>query len=157
MIVFAVDPGLEAGLCRWNSEVGYAVDAFTYMEASGFEIIDAIDGEISRARRQNPMRSFAIVAERYTIGQRTLKMSRQYEALEMIGCLRWIAHRHTTSFTLQSRADKSRVSDADLRRMGLWIPDKTHAMDARRHMLVYVASHYPQSDIMRQLAGTIKI
>lgn len=151
-IVFAIDPGYEAGMVRWNTEVGSGIDAFTFMEKSAWEIVDAIESEM---RNASPVRSFVIVCERFT--QQSMKITRQYEALEMIGALRWIARRHLSGFVLQSRADKSRVDDCTLKEFGFWQPSKPHMMDAARHMFVFIAGYFSQHDIMRRVAGTIKI
>lgn len=152
-IVFTVDPGYDAGMVRWNTEVGAGIDAFTFMEESAWKVVDAIEDEMRNAAKSNPTRSFVIVCERFT--QQSMKMTRQYEALEMIGALRWIAHKYHAGFVLQSRADKSRVNDNVLKLFGFWQPSKGHMMDAARHMFVFISQYHSQHDIMRRVAGMI--
>ena len=148
MKVWAVDPGLEAGAVNWNTEWHSYRDSYEFfpMQAPAYDILERIDRDLNGGPA-------VIVVERFV--QQSLKHTRQYDALEMIGALRWIASRYGATFVLQSRSDKARVPDDTLRALGVWDPQHPDAMDAFRHLLIYVARAYPQHSLMRRLAGRI--
>jgi hypothetical protein len=67
----------------------------------------------------------------------------QYEALEVIGALRYLCHRYRVPFHLQGRADRFRVSVTALRELDWWTVGKPHAQDAARHLYVGCVRHDP--------------
>lgn len=79
-----------------------------------------------------------VVCERFTIGPQTLKMSRQHDAIEIIGAARWMTQRHGAGFKLQDPATAKRMCSNDaLRSNGLWHRGgHGHANDASRHLVV---------------------
>lgn len=82
-------------------------------------------------------RSCIIHCESYTITARTTKLSRQYDALYVIGALRWQAQHWGAMFKLQDPAvAKKMASNSLLRKRDFWTPAKEHANDAARHMVV---------------------
>jgi len=76
------------------------------------------------------------VVERYTITQRTIKLSRQSDALEVTGALRYLAHAYGgREIVLQQPADVMRLFTNDrLKELGWYVPGKEHACDALRHL-----------------------
>jgi hypothetical protein len=144
MIIHAIDPGKTAGYIRWTE--GYA-DPWSMWQDDALYVVREL------ARNLKTMDNHCVIVERYT--QQSLRMTPQYDALEMIGALRYLAWDNGVKFELQSRADKSRVPNDVLRKHGLWRPNEPHMMDAARHCLIAIARHRPQSGIMMQLAGKI--
>lgn len=147
MIIIAVDPGKTAGFCMWREG---DVSKWTQYELPATSALWHVEQSLVASVREEVI----VVAERFTFT--SLNHSREYDALEMIGALRYLAWKANKSFELQSRADKSRVSNQLLRKHGLQYPDgEGHAADAARHALVAIARHRPQSAIMQQIAGRI--
>lgn len=46
---------------------------------------------------------------------------------------------------------KAFVMDDHVKRMGLWVPGQRHAMDARRHLLYYMATKMRRVDILKMM------
>ena len=83
-----------------------------------------------------------VVAERYTISQRTLRLSRQPDALYVIGGLVFLSQLHDKPMLLQNPSDAMLAfSDDVLRAMGAfsWVRGP-HTRDALRHGLLYLRS-----------------
>jgi hypothetical protein len=96
----------------------------------------------------NGVHEVSVVAERFTIGPQTMKMSRQHDALEVIGAVRWMTQRHHAPFELQDPATAKRmVSNVSLKEAGFWSRgSKGHGHDAARHLLVLLVKngwYYP--------------
>ena len=132
MRVLAVDPGGTTGWVIWSDEVSLQADG-SHIELWGedeFEtFIDLLDDE--------PCSELdAILAERYTITPNTIKKSRQYEALELIGVLRAEAYRRNIPFVLQQQ-NPPFCTDAKLRVCGLYVPGD-HGRSAARQLLLYL-------------------
>lgn len=87
-----------------------------------------------------------VVAERFTINQRTVRNTQAPWSLEVIGAVRYVTglQPFPVPFELQSPADaKTFATDAKLRERGWWTPGKPHANDAARHALLAIARHSP--------------
>lgn len=141
MIIWAVDPGLIAGAALYESNT----DSIEWFEGRAVHILE-------RMSTMCHVRRALIVAERFTFTSQ--KMTRQYDALEMIGALRWIAYQTISDFELQSRSLKSRVSNQMLRAAGLWDPaHPDDAMDAVRHLVIALHRHRPETAM--RLTGRI--
>lgn len=81
-----------------------------------------------------------IVCESYTVTPRTIKLTREYSALEIIGTLRYIAGMHGKRFKLQPPASaKNFMTNDRLRSLGWWRPGEDHARDALRHLGLFLA------------------
>lgn len=79
-----------------------------------------------------------VAAERYLITTRTTRLTRQYDALDVLGALRYLCAIELVHLTLQSPADaKAAFADAKLKRLGVWDSVRGgHARDALRHALL---------------------
>lgn len=122
--MLAVDPGGTTGFACWTEG-----EAPWVSEAKPMEFLDFAEEWVS-------LRDVLIVCERFTIGPQSLRMSRQYDALEQIGALRWIAHRHGADFALQAPADVKRfVSNDLLKSLGWYTVGADHGRDATRHLV----------------------
>lgn len=144
-LYIAVDPGKTSGIaaCWYN---GTSVDAMTGHELARQETCDFVWGALTTY--VDSPRQLHVVAERFTIGPQTMKMSRQHDALEIIGVVRWMTQKHGASFELQDPATAKRmVSNDALRRAGFWCRGGGgHANDAARHLMVLLVRngwYYP--------------
>ena len=146
MRVLAADPG---GTTGWAY---YADGAVTAGQDEFASFTDIVDGWCS-VHSTDPKRKGVpdvIVAERFLITPQTAKLSQQSTALEIIGFLRYVAHREGIPFVLQTPADAKRFAqvgsdkDARLERVG-WLKkpkaQNDHANDALRHLLLYTVKN----------------
>lgn len=146
MRVLAVDPGGTTGWAYWaDGSVAAGQDEF---EA----FTDVVDGWCACNSRESTRRTApdVIVAERFTINQQTIRHSQQTTALEVIGFLRYVAHREGVPFVLQTPADAKRFAqvgsskDARLDKLGWTKKPKVqwdHANDALRHLCLYLVKN----------------
>lgn len=87
-----------------------------------------------------------VVSERFVISAGTVRKGRGDVnwSIESIGALRFMCQKQAAKFELQNANDAmSFAFDDRLRTIGWWNPGKGHANDAARHMLLYIARHYP--------------
>jgi hypothetical protein len=78
------------------------------------------------------------VCESYIITPITAKLSRQYDALNIIGMLRYFSVSDNKPLHLQTPASaKGFTNDGKLRYIGWYETGKPHAMDAARHMFLW--------------------
>lgn len=127
MRVLAIDPGGTTGWATW---VGGSVHW------------GQIPGGIGSAREVvNLMRSIdTLVIERYTISERTTKYSRQSDALELTGAMKYVAQSGNVPVIMQQPAEAKRIfTDERLRQFGWWARGEEHARDALRHLGLYLA------------------
>jgi hypothetical protein len=81
-----------------------------------------------------------IVIERFTITQRTVQSARQYDALEITGVLKYLAHIYDVETRIQQPADVMRLfSDDKLKALQYYEKGKPHANDALRHLCYTMA------------------
>lgn len=128
--VLAVDPGKTTGwaLAEFDTQatpVSGQDDAMPFLELAE-----------AWAERNGP--GLTLVVEKFTITAATLKKTRETDALDVIGALRWFSHRYNCPMVLQTPAEaKSFATDGRLRAVGLWVPGQDHARDACRHLLLH--------------------
>lgn len=134
-LIIGVDPGKETGLA-WLID-----DEFSHMDLPALAACDKIAWLVSGCGAQRPT---IIAAERYNITQRTVKMTRQYEAFEVIGACRWIAHVHRTSFVLQAAGEAQRAGNRDvLLRLGWWRRGGDHLNKAAAQVVLAFQQIFP--------------
>ncbi|GAA2141716.1 hypothetical protein GCM10009760_26180 [Kitasatospora kazusensis] len=127
----AVDPGLTTGWAIWGDHHK------AHGQDEPMPFLDLAEEWAALARPASVM-----VVESYRITAETVRKSRQPWSLEIIGALRWIAHRHGVDFLMQTPADaKAFGHDARLKRLGFWVPGQDHARDAYRHLALALAKH----------------
>lgn len=129
MTVLAVDPGKTTGLAHWDGKI------VTFYQVPGrFSLY----GKVSAFLPEQP----DIVVEKFIITPATAKLSAQYDALYIIGYLEALSYEHELVFDLtQSPNDaKTFVTNEGLKTLGWWRPgrDWDHAMDAARHLALYL-------------------
>lgn len=129
MLCLAVDPGGTTGYAwAWmalNENLQVSAD-----QDLPLPFLDTVNTWIGGNREAE------IVVERYTITQRTIKLTRQADALEVTGALRYLAHAYGgRKIILQNPADAMRLFTNDrLKKLGWYVPGKEHANDALRHL-----------------------
>lgn len=130
-MIIGVDPGLMTGVWLMQPD-----GLITYGdEAPAMDAVAFIDTHASR-------KGCRIAMERYDIGFNTIKKSRQTDALEVIGAVKYIASlSDKIEIVMQPRNAKSRVTDVALKRIGWWdlADGSPHVHDAQRHALVLAA------------------
>ncbi len=134
-MIIAVDPGKESGV--------WLIDDDGHAQGNEYTAQGALMW-LNQVIQKYPGRTIYIVGERFTLSREVLKMTRQYDAIEMIGVLRWFTFFYPwTHLVLQSRDVKTRVSNDVLRRLGWWRPGTAgHMHDAQRHALVWAAASH---------------
>ncbi len=134
--MLAVDPGPTPGFALYESYGLGAVEEFqAWIEPEWF-------GAIDRARDEITAGLDALVVESFRINTGTASKTQGaiIQTIEMVGVLRWIAHKRHTPFVLQPPSDAAGFSSpAKLRRIGWWTPGKAdHARSATQHLLLYL-------------------
>jgi len=122
-----IDPGGTTGLCLVEHSRVLDYTELTFDELLGDGILE---GFMPRAD--------AVAIERYFITARSVKLSRQPEALYVTGIAMYLSHRWRIPFTLQPAADaKNAFTNEHLRELGLFRSvTGPHARDALRHALL---------------------
>lgn len=130
MRLLSVDPGLRSGLFIWTGADDWSGGIYDPMP-----LIDGVDELL----REEPFD--LIVCEAYKITAATAQKSQQPWSLELIGALRWLAHRAGVEFVLQTPAEaKGFCPDQRLRDLGFWFAGKEdHCRDAARHAVLALA------------------
>lgn len=129
MRVLAVDPGGTTGWMLWGGDPGHLDDWGECSPTDFFQLLNCIAcGWLD-----------AIVCERYTVTANTLKKSRQTDALELIGVLKYEAWQRDIPFVLQQQNPRF-CTDNRLRLCGLYVPGD-HGRSAARQLLLYLVDN----------------
>lgn len=128
-VIFAVDPG---GTTGWA--MAMADGTVTYGQEKPLPFCSLAHGYILAAVEAGE--HIEVVSESYTIHSGTAQKSRQYDALEQIGTLRYLTFWLTGGeLILQSPADAKRlITNPKLKALGYWAVGMDHARDALRHL-----------------------
>lgn len=129
-MILAVDPGKCTGWATWTLD-----GPVTVSQAENDVFLPFAD-----ALMESLGDDLVIVCEAYIISADTLRKSRQTWSLEVIGALRYLAHKHGCEFAPLQRASdaKNVVPDDRLRDLGLYERGKEHGRDAARHLVLYL-------------------
>jgi len=139
-MIVAVDPGGTTGWATFKND-----DVEWGEEADQFQICSFVEEILKREDE------IVVVCESYIITPQTIKKSRQYEPLEIIGTLRYLAAKHGADFRLQSPSDAKRfVSDDFLKNVEWWPKGLVHARDALRHLFLYRVKNLNDHDLLRK-------
>lgn len=136
--ILAIDPGGTTGIALTRGAT-----ALVKAETPGRDYAyDAIEALIHDAD--------VVVCESYIITPATIKKSRQYDALYIIGATEYMARKSSTPFLLQPPSAKQFASDGKLRMLGWWYAGSDHVRDALRHALVYSVKegHIPMESVV---------
>lgn len=134
MFVVALDPGETTGVAVWRE------GKWAAFQLPGWEAIETVDLWLADVDRPD-----LVISEEYRISRSTLEKGRQgMTSIEQIGALRYLCKRSRTPFKTQSPADaKSFSSDGKLRALKWWTPNREHARDASRHLLLGLVRNCP--------------
>jgi hypothetical protein len=147
MYIVAVDPGKMCGMFAAH-ESGNIVGC---LEAPPFETINWVESFV-RLHESATL----LVIERFSIGPETTKMTRQYDALETIGALKYVAAKLRVSVRMQARGDRIKVTNATLKQIGWYSATAGgHVNDAARHCFVTFAVRFPDHDLVKKTLDMI--
>lgn len=135
VLYLAADPG---GICG----IAYTMyDPFDFTRPYG--VFHAYEQPAMKAMEkvENLLQTFRnnaiVLAETYTINAYTVKHSRQYDALEAIGVLRFLSIKFGAKFTQQAPAHRNIVTNDVLKKLEWYNPSKDkHMIDAAKHLVV---------------------
>lgn len=138
--LLALDPGKTTGMSIW----GYDAETPLTLIGSG-QIELGVDGflEYLYPSDGKQMRWDVIVSESFVLDGRT--PNPDVTPLKIEGILQAHAHRTGCLIRFQRNNFKSHVSNESLKRFGLYVPGKPHAMDSMRHALAFAKTthHMP--------------
>jgi hypothetical protein len=145
-MILAVDPGLVSGVFAVYNDGSIA----SALELSPYETVSFVEAKALISPRLH------VVCEQFTFAANAHRMTRQPEALEIIGALRYVSRKHSRPFKLQSRNIKSRVDNDTLKRIG-WYSQTVggHLNDAARHAFVAFVQLYPHHSLVKTSLATI--
>lgn len=147
-MIIGIDPGKTTGIFALSDDPGRPP---TVNERDAYWVMDQLDWLLQSAKADE---NVYVVCERYT--QQSTKLTPQYDALEVIGVVRWLCHRWGADLTLQSRSQKSIITSFMLKDIGWWTSGtRGHVNDAARHVLIYLATRDPNHPLVRRTIGTI--
>lgn len=145
-LIIGVDPGKMTGLA-WLID-----DTFKSTDLAVLNACTVMD-MLLREYEGCPI---IIAVERYSITQQTSRLTRQYDALEVIGVCRWFAHSHDAQFLLQSAAAAQRCGNRDvLRALGWWKPGGDHLNKAAAQVALAYQTTSPLEFTRRLEPGMI--
>lgn len=144
-MIVAADPGLKCGIF-WTDGSKHG-----YIERDPYHAV--LDIETRFLNDTWRSEDTVLVLERYDITAGAGKMTRQYEALEIIGALRYLARKAGVECVMQARADRLRVTNEMLDVIGWNVVSAEHAREAARHALVQYVVRYSQQPIVRRLVA----
>lgn len=145
-LLIGVDPGKATGLA-WLFDNDFMSLDVSYMDACK---------KISRLLRLRGDRPAIVAVERYNITQQTVKLTRQYDALELIGVCRWLAYAHGAQFTLQAAGEAQRCGNrTTLRALGWWTPSGDHMNKAAAQLALAYQQTFPLEFAKRLEPGMI--
>jgi hypothetical protein len=141
-LLLAFDPGLATGIALFDLEKHELV----LVDSKAADIAVTDMWNLIWAQKDN----LEIAYERYIISQHTLKLSAQYEPLEVIGAIRFAAEPLGIPFTgYTSSESKHFGTDAKLRKLKLSRPGPDHVRDATRIALLHIAKKHP--DVLKAM------
>jgi hypothetical protein len=129
--VLAVDPGKTTGYAwhRIGDPAPVIVD-----EAPFETFVPWAEDRLKAAGREA-----LVIVERYVITPATLRMSRQTDALETIGAVRYLVDKYGADLVWQNASTaKNIVPNSRLRTLGWYTVGKDHGRDATRHLAVWL-------------------
>jgi hypothetical protein len=135
MRVLAVDPGGTTGWMVWNNALasnGGHPQVEMWGECNFEQFVTLLDQWAESVFD-------VIVCERYTVTANTLKKSRQYEALELIGVLRADAYLRGVPFVLQEQNPAFSTNER-LKVCRLYVHGD-HGRSAARQLLLYLVKN----------------
>lgn len=143
-MIIAVDPGAVCGVF-WTDGVAHG-----YLQRPAYQAILEVETRYLNDTWRS--QDLAVVCERWDTTAAAGRFSRQHDALETIGALRYLCRKEGVEFVLQARADRLRVTPQMLEAIG-WNVVGEHATQAARHALVQYVVRYSQRPIVARLVA----
>lgn len=146
-LYLAIDPGYSSGWALFNTLDG----TFASGEIEGrgllYRFIENVMDE------GQPVH---LIGERFDIGEDTEEMTRQLDALYILGGLDYLAAKTGITLVIQNRSSaKVFGKDDKLQALGWWFRGGDgHANDAARHLLTYLVAH-GSPEIKHGIAGIL--
>lgn len=143
-IIVGVDPGKTCGYFILDGETTSSADLTTDA------LCDAVAGVLALGRPT------VVAVERFTFQLATSKMTRQYDALEVIGVLKYLARRHldTATLVIQGASDAQRLAPRQvLVNLGWWSPGYDHRNKAAAQAALALAKIDPAGFTRRSRAA----
>lgn len=148
MIIIAVDPGEMCGVATYDQRAQIRTTQLPWRAAVNELVVPWLD--------KHPTTICSV--ERFTIGQRTLKMSRQPTAMHVIGIIKRECELRGVRVVQYSPGDAKRLGGrATQRRLGLYRPSEDHASDALAHLLLTLAAYDRRAFADLLKSGTVNI
>lgn len=114
-MIIGIDPGLHCGFALLDE------DDFNVWEFTPMEACDRLHNLVNGATEK----PISVAIERYTLQGASSKKTSQNDAVEIIGCARWICRRAHVPFTITGSSDASKFGTrANLVKLGWWKPGK---------------------------------
>ncbi len=136
-IIMAIDPGLTSGVVTMDT---HSPHVLSIHELTFNELVKMLDDMDAHDLPDT------MICESYIITGRTVALTRQYDALNIIGMLRYFSVSDGKPLFLQPASDaKSFCDNKKLKEVGWYVPGKEHAMDAARHLFLWCT----KQDIIR--------
>lgn len=140
-----MDPGGMTGIAVLSASRHFSCDEFIFQDAG-----NKLYGLCSYYKSD-----LKIGWERFTIGPETHKLTRQPEAMEMIGVARYLAQNWGCQILTPAAPDqRNMATPAMLKRLGWWVPGKDDAQSAAQHMLAWLLRTNQLPPRERELLGT---
>lgn len=140
-LVVGVDPGGITGLasCKFPSGTGSNVRRFDAAELPTMEAVHWVDMLLEHLTKHD---AATLVVESYTVTSNTVRHARQYDALEVIGAMKylawlWTREGKTVNLIMQQPVARKVVSNDALKQLEMYNPSKDkHMIDAAKHLVV---------------------
>lgn len=148
MMIIAADPGNMTGWASIALGDTWSADEVNAGQLPSDEFCDWMFTAVSLVD--------LVIYETFTITSQTTRKSPQPIPIEVIGVMKFLARRSGTRIESQSPGSaKQFVTDAQLRKLGLWKPGQDHARDAIRHLVLGIVAFTTgqgQQELLQSLA-----
>lgn len=153
-LIIGVDPGKSTGLAWLIDDTFQSIDLPAIKACT---LLDMIMREYDSDKSVIRSDQVAVIAvERYNITAQTSKLTRQYDALEVIGVCRWLAHAHGAQFMLQGASSAQRCGNREvLQALGWWKPGGDHLNKAAAQVALACQTIFPHEFAQRIEPGMI--
>lgn len=134
--VWGFDPGETTGWCHLSVHDG-EVGIFNSGEADHNQIGNMLfDNQALKAAIQHPVLEVVFIVEKFVMNS---KISQSPWSLETTGLIRYFANHYHIPLEIQTPSQvKNLIKNDVIKRAGLYVPGRPHAMDSVRHALYYL-------------------
>lgn len=133
ILVIGIDPGKTSGFTIWDNG-----------EFSAYQL-NFIDTCKNLEYLLDTPNAAIVSIERFTFQASSSRMTRQYDALELIGVARYLTLKYRKQFRIHGTSDASRVGSPHvLKRLGWWSPGMEHANKAAAQIAITLSNLFPQ-------------